>query len=101
MRPVRLFAALALPVALAACGHPATDGECREILGRIVELELKAQNVSDPGEVARRQKELETSIAAGKSGPYDGCLGKRITDGQLACVRAAKTSGEITGQCLH
>lgn len=95
---------LALPLAalaLSACGHPATDAECREILGRIVELELQAQQVNDPGEVTKRREELEASIAAGKSGPYEGCIGKRIRDSQLECVRAAKTSGEITGTCLR
>lgn len=88
-------------LALSACGRPATDTECREILGRIVELELEAQKVSEPGEIAKRRQELETSIAAGKSGPYEGCVGKRISDKQLDCVRKAKTSGEITGSCLR
>lgn len=83
------------------CGRPATDAECREILTRIVELELKAQNVTDPSEIEKRRAELEQSIAAGKSGPYEGCVGKRITEAQLRCVREAKTSKEITHECLR
>lgn len=95
---------LALPLvalALPACGHPATDAECREILSRIVELELKAQKVTDSSEIHRRREELEANIAAGKSGPYEGCVGKRIRDSQLECVRAAASSAEITGSCLR
>lgn len=94
----------ALPLvafALSGCGHPATDAECREILGRIVELELKAQKVTDAGEIQKRREELEANIAAGKSGPYEGCVGKRIRDSQLECVRAAESSAEITGTCLR
>lgn len=104
MRLVRYSVAPLLSLAalaLSGCGRPATDAECREILGRIVELELEAQKVSDPGEIAKRRQELEASIAAGKSGPYEGCVGKSISDKQLDCVRKAKSSAEITGSCLR
>lgn len=96
-----VLVALGAATLVSGCGRPATDAECREILTRIVELELRAQNISDPSEVEKRRTELEESIAAGKSGPYEGCVGKRITEGQLRCVREAKTSKEITNECLR
>lgn len=96
-----VLAVLGAALLISGCGRPATDAECREILSRIVELELRAQDITDPREIEKRRAELETSIAAGKSGPYEGCVGKRITEGQLRCVREAKSSGEITNECLR
>jgi len=96
-----VLAVLGAASLISGCGRPATDAECREILGRIVELELRAQNITEKSEVDKRRAELEESIASGKSGPYEGCVGKRITEGQLRCVREAKSSGEITNECLR
>jgi hypothetical protein len=96
----RVGPALALAAAAAGCGHPATDAECREILDRIVDLELKAQHVTDPAEVVKRRKGLEESISSGTSGAYDGCRGKRITDKQMQCVRGASSVDQITDVCL-
>jgi hypothetical protein len=87
----------------ASCGHPATADECRIIVDRIVELELRAQNVSDPAEIARRRG---TSLGAGDSGATPesrlaGCLGRHLTDRQMECVRSAKTAVEISARCLQ
>lgn len=95
-----LAATLALGVAGAGCGHPATNAECREILDRIVDLELKSQHVTDPAEIEKRRQDLEASISSGTSGVYEGCLGKRITDKQMQCVRTASSVDQITDRCL-
>jgi plasmid stability protein len=86
----------------AACGHPATEAECRVILERIVELELKSQKVNDPAELAKRRGEaLGLSSDGGRSDLLEGCIGRHITDRALACVRSAVTASEITENCLQ
>lgn len=94
--------ALASFLLLAACGHPATEAECRIILERIVELELKSQKVNDPAEIAKRRNEsLGLSADGGRSDLLDGCVGRHITDRALACVQSAETASDITEHCLQ
>jgi hypothetical protein len=105
-RSTPLLASLALGAVtpLAGCGHPASDAECREILTRIVDVELRAQNVSDPAEMTRRRNEAIGGMSDGgaaASSPLEGCVGKRITDKAMQCVRGAQTPDEITEQCLR
>jgi hypothetical protein len=84
------------------CGHPASEAECRVILERIVELELKSQKVNDPAEIAKRRNEsLGLAVDGGRSDLLDGCIGRHITDRALACVRNAETSAEVTEDCLQ
>jgi hypothetical protein len=98
----RALATLPLALLLAACGHPATEAECRVILERIVELELKSQRVNDPAEIAKRRSEsLGISADGGRSDLLDGCIGRHITDRALECVRGAETASDITEHCLQ
>jgi hypothetical protein len=83
------------------CGHPATQGECEEILNRIVDLELKSQNVIDPAEVEKRRASTLTSSGLNKTELLRDCVGKHITDRAMICVRSAATSDEITDKCLR
>ena len=86
----------------AACGHPASEAECRIILERIVELELKSQKVNDPVEIAKRRSEsLGLAADGGRSDLLDGCVGRHITDRALACVKSAETASDITEHCLQ
>ena len=99
----RSLLAAALCAAFSGCGHPATDADCQLIADRIAELELKAQNITDPAEV-RRKKDETLGLGSGASGKKDlleGCIGRHVTDKALACVRQAKTSDEIASQCLR
>jgi hypothetical protein len=94
------FAAI---LGLGGCGHPATADECRTIVDRIVELELKAQNVSDPAEVTRRRR-TSLGMGDGTATPPDlvkDCVGRHLTDRAIACVRSAQTADEITERCLR
>jgi hypothetical protein len=99
----RLPILAALPALLAsACGHPASEAECEAIVNRIVELELKAQKVTDPNEIAKRRAEsLGLAGDKGKAEVLQGCVGKRITDRALVCVREADNASEITDHCLQ
>jgi hypothetical protein len=82
---------------LVACGRPATEQECAEIVERIAALELAAANV--PAQQAQAQvaetKQTFEPLAV------DQCIGKRITDGALRCVRDAKSAQEIVDDCFN
>ena len=98
----KLIPVVVTALLLAGCGHPASEAECRVILERIVELELKAQKVSDPAEVAKRRSEsLGLAGDGGRSDLLEGCIGRHITDRALACVRNAENAAEITEDCLQ
>lgn len=90
---LRPFSAL---VALAAgCGHPATEAECLLVVDRNVELQIKAMTTPPQDvekEKARVRSEMEPMLKA--------CVGKRITDGKLACVRGADTVVKVD-ECLR
>ena len=92
---------LALASLASACGRPATEDECRTIAERLVELECKAQHVTDPTEIASRQAAALDAGVEGRRSLYEGCVGRRITDGAMACIRAAQTADEITDKCLR
>jgi hypothetical protein len=83
-----------------ACGHPASEAECQAIVERIVELELRAQNVTDPAEIAKRKSE-SLGMRGSSVDVLKGCIGKRITDRAFSCVLTAKSASEITERCLQ
>jgi len=86
----------------AGCGHPASEAECQTIVERIVELELKAQHVTDLEEIVKpRTESLGLSNESGRAEVLKGCIGKHITDRALACVRNAETASDITDHCLQ
>jgi hypothetical protein len=98
----RSLLALAGVAFLSACGHPASEAECQTIVERIVELELKAQRITDPAEIAKRRGEsLGAAGDGGKPEVLNGCVGRHITDRALDCVRNAETASEITDRCLQ
>lgn len=78
------------------CGHPASREECEEIFRRSAEIELKSLNVTDPEEVRRRTSEAQE--ARGEE-LLQQCVGRRITDRAMRCVREAQTQEELDG-CL-
>jgi len=96
---LHLAALLAAGLALAAagCGHAASREECEAIFQRSVEIELRAQNVTDPKIVAERAAAVR---AARGDELIEKCVGRRITDRAVACVRQANTPAEVDG-CLQ
>jgi hypothetical protein len=87
---------VAVAVAASGCGHPASTAECDELFAKNAEIELRAQRVTDPKVIAERTaaaKAAEGEAFVGR------CVGKRITERALACVRRA-TSAEQIDRCL-
>lgn len=89
---------LSLGVLALGCGRPATEEDCREILRKSAELELVARLDNDRAAV---DKELEAIENAMRPAMMERCVGKRISDGALKCVRSAKTADEIISVCLR
>ncbi len=83
---------------LGGCGHPATPSECEEIVDKIVELELQAQNIKDAKTI--EQRKTETRAARGKELTAQ-CQGRKVTDAAMRCVRGAKSYDEIDNVCLR
>ena len=81
---------------LAGCGRPATKTDCDEILDKSAMIELKAQNVTEPAEVKKR---TEAFRAARGEEILAKCVGRRITEKAMACVRVASTAGQVD-RCL-
>ena len=84
-------------VLLVSCGHPASVAECELIVERIVELELQARNRGSPEVV---QAEVEKTKAAVREATMARCVGRRITDAALQCVRDAQSSSEVVDDCF-
>jgi len=80
------------------CGHPATDKECQEIVERIAVLELeKATGSNDPKSVGAQVDETKKALAPNT---LKDCVGKRITERAMQCVRGAKSSSQIVDDCF-
>ena len=79
------------------CGHPATVEECEYIVERIARLEIEKRNPDNPKLVA---SEVEKTKAAVRESTMNECVGRRITDGALECVKNAKSSEEIVDGCF-
>lgn len=97
---LRVAVALALPGAallIAGCGHPATADECNAIIAKSAELELRAQNVTDPAIIAER---IEAVKKQRGEELLQRCVGKRITERALACVGRATSPKEVDA-CLE
>lgn len=91
---VRLYAPLVL-LFLGACGRPATQKECDEIVVRVTELELKGRGVA--GGDGQEVQEIKEAL---RKTTMRDCVGRRISDKAMACVRAAKTAQELVSECF-
>lgn len=83
--------------ALAGCGRPATVEDCNAIIAKSAELELRAQNITDP--VVIQQRTEAVKVARGEE-LLKRCVGKRITESALACVSRAGSPREVD-KCLE
>ncbi len=93
MRPI-----LATFLLLAACrGEPATAADCREILDRIVSLELAEQGYRDVALTQRKQEVFAQRYAA----ELARCEGVRLPAGARECVARAGSSEQISHECLR
>ena len=94
MRTASFLALLAL--ALLGCGRKATREDCDLIVDKNVEVKLKADGTTDPVLVDKRKLELRESL----KDDIDRCVGKRVTNSMLACVKKADTADQID-KCLR
>lgn len=81
---------------LAGCGRKATRQDCEVIVDRNVEVQLKAQGTVDPETIAKRKDEMRNDM----KDRIDQCVGKRVTDAMMACVKGAETADQID-KCLR
>jgi hypothetical protein len=77
--------------------HAATADDCRLILARIVELELRELGFRDAALADRKRTELRRTLGAELS----RCEGVRVRAGAMDCVRQATTVEEISHRCLR
>jgi hypothetical protein len=81
---------------LAGCGRKATREDCEAVVDKNVELQLKALGVVEPATVAKRRDEMRASM----KDDIDKCVGKRVTDAMISCVKNAETTEKID-KCLR
>lgn len=87
---------MVLATVLAGCGRNATRADCELVVDKNVEVKLRADGVTDPPLVAKRKEELRASLKE----DIDRCVGKRVTDGMLMCVKSADSAEQID-KCLR
>ncbi len=78
------------------CGRKATRADCELVVDRNIEVKLRADGVTDPEVIQKRKDELRASL----KDDIDKCIGKRVTDSMMACVRTAETAEQID-KCLR
>jgi hypothetical protein len=86
----------ALALVLTGCGRKATREDCEAVVDRNVELQLRALGVTDGATIGKRRDEMRASMRE----DIDKCVGKRVTDGMMACVKLAETTEKID-KCLR
>src|SRR5688572_29487456 len=90
-----VLASLLLPVAT-GCGRPATEADCQLIIDRNVEVQMKAMKLEDRDLITKKQQELRTSMKE----ELKDCVGRRVTDAMMRCVKEAATAEDIT-KCIR
>ena len=73
------------------CGHPASVAECEEIVERITRLELEERQIGKDA-VAAEVAETKTAM---RDRMAKDCVGRRVTDRAMRCVREAKSSKKV------
>lgn len=80
---------------LAGCGRPATLEECNEIVSRITQLELQSR-----GSAGQSAELVKETIEALKKTTLKDCVGRRIDDQAMSCVRQAQNTQQIVKECF-
>jgi hypothetical protein len=81
---------------LVGCGRKATREDCELVVDKNVEVKLKTDGLQDKDLIQKRKDELRASL----KDDIDRCIGKRVTEGMLACVKGAATPEQID-KCLR
>jgi hypothetical protein len=96
MRMRRIVVLGLFVVVLAGCGRRATREDCELIVDRNVEVGLKVQGTIDPVTIQKRKDEMRAEMKE----RIDQCVGKRVTDGMIKCVKSSETPDQID-KCLR
>jgi hypothetical protein len=91
------FLFLGMLLALGGCGHRATVQECEEIVERVARLELESAKVGP----AMLASELKIAKESFRKDMGRRCVGRRVTEEAMSCVRSAKSSQEIEDVCFR
>lgn len=84
-------------MSLAGCGRRATQADCRLIVDRSVELQMKEMSETDPKVIAKREAEVRAEL----DDEIKKCEGQRhVTEKTMSCVQAATTTAELD-KCLR
>jgi hypothetical protein len=94
----RTASILSVLLLILGCGRPATVPECEEIAGRVAALEYEVANKSNS---PPKPDQIQTIRARVHDAMMKGCVGKRITQRALQCVRNAKTADAIQKDCFN
>jgi hypothetical protein len=94
--PLILAVGITLLAGAGCGGRRATADDCREILDRLVDLELQERGFRDPVVTGRSRAEAESAHAADLA----ACQGRRMPRAAMACVRAATSSEEMSHRCF-
>jgi hypothetical protein len=81
----------------AGCGHPATEQECEQIVERVATLEL--ENAHAGSDVVA--SEVKLAKESFKKDMGRRCVGRRVTQEAMNCVRQAKTADQIEKECFR
>ena len=90
--PSLLVAGLVVTSLLAGCGHPASEEECKALFDKSVEVEMRELAKADDVIIAKKKEELRKGFEP----ELKACVGKRVTDSSMNCVRKAQTPAELT-----
>lgn len=96
MRRGHVLVLASLALAVVGCGRKATLEDCEIIVDRNVEVQLKALGITDEQIIAQRRTEMRAAL----KDDIGTCVGKRVTDGMMTCVKGADTTEQLD-QCLH
>ena len=86
-----------LAAGLGGCGRPATRAECDEIVERMARLQLESTRPARPETIEAKVEQTKAKLVD-KTKEY--CLGKRVTNRAMECVRSAQTA-EAVELCFH
>ena len=96
--PVRsaIAASALLAQLLSGCGRRATELDCRLIVDKSVELQLRETNQTNADAIEKREQQVRSEL----EDEIHSCEGRRVTEKTMACVTAATSTQELD-KCLR